>query len=1615
MADNARKHHAVVDAFAHLSADITEARSDADAKRLRSVTASALRAQLRGNPSTKALTPALTRLHHVVTKSARADLIQELTALETAGGVSDADEALVVIRRDERETLLSGRLIDSLSALSPGERIGPFTTHGSVNIWFDVFFAARRMEVRESGASAPALVFTQARPPAIRASTTSISIKAGTVWIRGDLINAGLPAAAFIGIKVTGGSLRLSRHATVSGDVVKIAAPLKGVLQLNLAPDEVTPVAGACASSGAKVTLPDSLTFTFDSGSSTVKGTAGKAKAWGQKFNFENSSAVWTFIKQLWTVVLEYDAKPQQFDADPVGDDLVHFEGVGEVNSAGLGLPVVVAQNPAILGEVAYAPGWFLRLKKLLARWYVSDQRLHELKGVWVGISAAGAALAAEGIAPLTPSVSHTYDLWTIAGGGDQRLPWRQTYEEPFSLFYRCDVIHGEHFMVQGQADVALDRPVTTNGIPVSTPTAQGFLLLHRFGGAITAMFGAQIEDEQSIQQFALRNALVWTSMPSFIYVSGELLDARRIDAGRAQFLLGVFAWSPTLPDPYVSNALIRPPARRRAPQSLLLGRVSWSAPDTVTVSFEGQLAPNPAMGARDASSGESRPARRGNGDPDVGPTQVEQDRLTFDRKTLAAREAAQATEHRGRRQRLQFAQRENNTSIRIIDDYMSKAVGPTPNLLLLDVSTNQDLLGVAVDERPARNVTNAVSSTVSPGGFAVSDLAVHSRVSNMRVVTLPQVQWEPVRTLDADQDILKMGWFPTPLASATDGGATQIGARSQKLMPVIPEDALQGTFDAYREGTPVGIRTTFPFGLVSAIQLQPQDTPDRKADLYGLTRPKFPDEQSVGGIQVTAFAEGGRSDEGGISPTFEGRMRQLLNGVDLPSGLPLGISVLGETTPQPAGSVEDIFNKNMAVLPRVPVTRLDLSGYGGSSFSDWNDPFAAFAATAKVQFRFMNGRTILEVIKVTSPWLPWGARLTRSVTIERRPGGGVIRRDSGWNPVTPGIFDYRYFDPVLGQIVVPPYTFDAGVFRGLFNLRNIRPAPGHIFTHGTAELVPYYADADVALKGVSGLTPAIGILGYLQIAPSGRPVDAAAIQALIEAQGPIGGPIDTLMNFGDSGLPFRAQRVEVGLAMDGGNPLFVATIRGAPGPPVTGAWSVVVRPVANVPANGGEAVSVAENRGVPVIRRYPVKFPANNTVFNAPPLSGVPGDYRFADAADLLRPATPANEYALMQSTPTHAFLFPRPFVPSAGAPRIESGHKVALADIFARSTSKGAFPPAGNTIELPPASLHLNVSPEGKLALSSPISIVGHPSPLRLAGEAGHGSSLFYDDATLRLEIEEDRWEAEFNGLRIWSDIAGLKRISGTEMRIVGSTEQRPQIAEIKSLILQEIEEIMSFIPIFGARGVQGPIDLGASNAKHELKVDAQVAATIPPPGIPAAPGAGVKLKLFVKQSTGIDKTGGAKASATFGAALEGKIPLFSVGVAAIFLIVSGEVTFSLTSVSGSVTSEKLELTAFVGVGVEGVHIGPFKAYAFLGVGFVLVYDAKADQTKYGGLVRLEAGVNLKIVKVMLRAELKGLVYKDAGTTKCDYGGAVKLQVDIFLIFSISATYMVTETTSF
>ena len=177
---------------------------------------------------------------------------------------------------------------------------------------------------------------------------------------------------------------------------------------------------------------------------------------------------------------------------------------------------------------------------------------------------------------------------------------------------------------------------------------------------------------------------------------------------------------------------------------------------------------------------------------------------------------------------------------------------------------------------------------------------------------------------------------------------------------------------------------------------------------------------------------------------------------------------------------METIFNNDMAANPQVPVTRFDLSGYGGSNFSEWENPFAIFAEAAKTQFQVAVGRTALEIIKVASVLHPWGIRVTRSVIVERRSGGGVIRRDTGWQATSPGLFDYRYIDPTAPapDIAVADYAFDAGIFRGCSTSAASGRRPACRSPRRRRRFVPYYFDAELALEGLAGRTAAIGILG---------------------------------------------------------------------------------------------------------------------------------------------------------------------------------------------------------------------------------------------------------------------------------------------------------------------------------------------------------------------------------------------------------------------------------------------------------------------------------------------------------------------------------------------------------
>ena len=401
--------------------------------------------------------------------------------------------------------------------------------------------------------------------------------------------------------------------------------------------------------------------------------------------------------------------------------------------------------------------------------------------------------------------------------------------------------------------------------------------------------------------------------------------------------------------------------------------------------------------------------------------------------------------------------------------------------------------------------------------------------------------------------------------------------------------------------------------------------------------------------------------------------------------------------------------------------------------------------------------------------------------------------------------------------------------------------------------------------------------------------------------------------------------------------------------------------------------------------------------VANQMQFAGAAGDYRFADAEDLFVPAAPAYDYGFLQTTPTHAFLFRRPHITN-GVRELRSTLAPHLADVIAGYTSKAAFPPLVNTIALPVIALPISGT-TGRFRLPSPIVMAAPLRPrLQLTGSGVNGLALHYDRAGLRLELDDDRWRFEVTGLQSWADMAGMAKLVGAEYHIVGGTNERSQVRTITSLIQEDLEDVLSFLPWFADRDSAGPVALDATNRKHEKKIEvgAKIAPEIPK----------IKFELVVLFLLA-HKAGGPDAKpedhypkpfaseAKLGLRLEGHIPLLE----PIHAIVGGSFEASLKP-----SETELEIQGYFGIGVEG-KIGPFKAEAYLATGIVVVIvnDPPPTLYKVGGLVRFGAEINFIVATASIEAEIKGVFFKNVDVWYYEASGELAISISVALVLCI------------
>ncbi len=1533
-------------------------------------------------------------------------------------------------------------------AMQIEKTLGPLTGPGGIEFWLDIFKRPLfKYEVWKADSVRPLFVLTSARLPAssLEASGYRVSLSEGTVWVLTSLIDNDAPDTAYTGFNVSDGSLKFENIPTVETADRKLIInhAIHAELKLNLKQPKA-PEDSQCSAVN-DVQTPDTIQIIWHHGNVTeIKIGSGEATFYQQKFLFSQYLKNYNYIAGLGVLLFEYQVKPSVWNGATLDSSLLELSETVDIDRAGWVVPVVNVGTANDLGE---ADGGYWML-----------QCAEGLQGNWIGSSGGSAVfdktylvidderfiLACFQVDAPRAGISQSINLWRLTGQDDsRRVRFGMHYKENFPLVFICDSTQGDLLYLMGNSDVKLDRPFDINGQAIKFDSGIGMILLNAKAAminfyAVALRKGLSFSGSQSLStepvSLALRNALLTTTAPAMVTVRGDLIADTFMDKGLLKIIYGVYSWQPILPDPYVANFACKKAGKKITHKTgkitgVTTTTVQWETPAHPLVRFDGVLGQPDNIKEKQATDFDSVGINHPECPVRPSSTQTAQGNISMIAKQAIdvrnQKQQALANLQKNLTRRL----RENTQLIEGLNAVFKKNTSSFENeMLLLDVSTHQDLIGVRIRTNKANDNRLATRASFSAGTnafFFIKGMDVIMPGRGVQVFALPQVQWEPVRTLPLDQDYVSLGYFPTPLASATDGGATVIATQSQTLVSMTPQIAVNSLVSDFQSGIPVAMMTTLPFGLKAAVILRTDSESGRDADSLEFTRPEFIDQGVKGGVQLTMRAESGAQHPNAQSAYFKGATAQLLNGVDIETGAALGISVLGGTN-QPESTVESFFNNEFSpggAIPRVPVTRFDISGYGGSNFSDWENPLG-FAQATKVKFNVVVGRTALEVVKVASVLYPWGIKLTRSITIERRGGGGIIRRDSGWEATSPGIFDFRYADEDHpGTVHDSPYLFHPGLLRGLFNITRLRPAAGPIIkftgTYGDVELAPQYFDADVKIEGLdvgeNNSVFASGLLGFLQIKPVGKPLSPSDLKQLFKLQSAIGGPIDCMVNIANAGLRMRALRIEVDVA-DGGATAFVGVVRGMPAFRQSGAWSVIRQAGPGNPLPAQEARAVDDVQGLPVIRLRELAVPVGENMAFVP----AAGPYRLADAGDLFKPDNPEFDYGFLQASSAHALLFKRLYI-DAGTHELRSNLSPLFADVFARFTSKSLFPPKENAIELALNPLVLNVA-SGRFRLKNPVNMAAPRAPLDLSNGGLNRMRLVYDSASLFVDVQETGWSLDLQGLDIQADLFGMEKFSGTTYRVVGSDTERPQLRDITTHLHKDFEEVLAFIPGFANRGIFGPIDLNSTNGEFEIKIVTFVekeVIVVPEPDNPQK--CKVCLGFSFETNVGIEAdptTGMLEAYSGFevGAELTAKIDA-PPAPPVTFVILGLEFTVTYKKFFTGSASSEFELVAFVGYGA-GKSFGSFEAEAYLAVGPVLVIEIEGGNSvvKFGGMVRMEATVDLKIVKIEIGAEFRGLFYDDQSPGGCggmaiDYSGEVYIHVSI-LFFSISASYSISET---
>lgn len=1172
---------------------------------------------------------------------------------------------------------------------------GPFIDSVGREVYFDVFLPKPARAFSFPGDIPVVFMYTTA--PASNTSPFSVALGKGTVWMRADLFTRASPQEVqappdvFFGLAIESGTVTTPPVPNAPKTVtLKLSNPATTSLLFSITP--VLEVSFAFNVISAEL-WRGTVTF-IGKGSATVLGSAftiQQGPPLAVTYDFPNGR-------------LNFSMKADNTTFTPASSisEIVDMTGTSTVAAVSWSVLAKNVINPSLQYEMPNAGGFVF---SLLGEGTIGmlGQNLLVLTG------ASTLVVDSESIVIISQSTRMTLRSRTLTLGQTSADSAKRksslTLRQPGQTrsYYMAAASGAESWTLLMNMAIALDQPRTVNGdrVPImcqngnDNPWSSLTCFQDPTSNGLTLNVQASNNRRGIISSgpiaYALKNLLLKADVPDTIDMSGKFASGWLVSG--AITMVSVLRYTlPFLPDPYVSNFEPVPDA---SVEKNGFGYLTMTYPWTADI--VGEL----EVGLMTILAIPARTIER-HTDPSSLDDPVLAQIQTFYDKAVGVLPGGSSFQQQevmsGIVPDMGLGQLVHLPDGPLLPDAATRFHPPT----LLDISSSSSQFGVVFGTSfnigrtdSTFHPPNLNTSFAAVEEFDISDLILKSSASNVHVMTLPAVQWEPIVEFQPPHEVYNLPYSgPTTQIAIQDGAPP---APSVRLVPIAPADAIDGMLESYHSTSQVsiGARTSLPFGMVALAKLTNKVPLTRIPAQMGKidfllgddegpkTKLKTPKLQPTHQLW---FKPPGRFRPLDPRPrpaptapalTLKASEDESFPGRTLILNMNVGPLIPTPPPPQPPpapGTRAGIFDPattkfNSDMSTKVPLSRFDISGYGTSIFSDWKrvlgtDPRGPSTGITNVLLNVLTGRTSREVIELATVMGPFAVTVVKVIEIRRLNSGIVVRQEKEWNAVGPGRYFYKN-----AAISTHP-----GIIMGVTDVRNItelgRPGslPGVKLNVGQ---VRFDCNVEILDGRVKRSVPGVQLDGCVFVkGDNGEdlsdPVNGVGWYMATIQQLNLGGRIDAVVRIGTSGQKKRLTSIAVKPTADPASGKQVAAVAamGSPIFPGSGQWSFA-RLQSDDTAKQAQPVDLA--KGVPLVK---------SGAHDLPNLLSLATPYLFRDPQDLLS-AFPSTAYSIIHGAASHRLMFASPEIPFVQEAKAGiQAAQVWVADSLALGKSASIFP---------------------------------------------------------------------------------------------------------------------------------------------------------------------------------------------------------------------------------------------------------------------------------------------------------------------------------------------------